>query len=117
MVSKVVGVMRPWCLFPGAHLARLAPSRTGVLGGGGMAPRAPGAGSGRRHGLGGVVSGGGGGGWTWRSSPRQGEGPGLGWVGGDGSRGRSFLYLKCNKSFRELGRGAARAWRTCCPAT
>lgn len=44
-VSKVIGLTRPQHLFPGAHLARLAPSRAGVLGGGGMAPQGPGCGA------------------------------------------------------------------------
>lgn len=86
-VSKVVGVMTPRCLFPGAHLARLAPSKAGVLGGGGMAPRAPGVGPGRRHGLGGMVSSGGGGG----AAP--GTVRGLGFVGGGRREPRSELSL------------------------
>lgn len=83
----------------------------------GWPPKAPGAGPGWRRGLGGAVSGGGGGGgsWTWWSSPRQGEGLGWGGWGEMGAEDQSFLYLKCNKSFRELGWGAAGAWRPCCP--
>lgn len=66
-----------------------------------------GAGPGRRHGLGGrcvtVVVGG-------RAAP-TGWARGSGWWGEMGAEDQSFLFLKCNKSIRELG-GAAGALET-----